>query len=100
MKYKVWDKVKMVSKEDWLTSCSELNKFLWKTMTILEASWGLYNMREDNWLFLWSEVLIEWLVEREIKPWDRVGVSDMSQEEADEEYAKWEEKYYIWKKKL
>ena len=71
MKYKIWDKVVIVSdkKCNWARNEKGLmDKWLWKTMTIYYINDYWYKMEEDkeehNWSWwVWGDDMIEWLIE-------------------------------------
>lgn len=78
MKYKVWDKVRIVNKRvDRINPSWKMDEYLWTIMTIKILEEDCYKMIEDNWKWYWYDNHIEWLAEEpklepEYKVWDIV----------------------------
>lgn len=99
MKYKVGDRVKIVKdRPEFFNQTWKMDNFLWTEMTIKEVWSNIYTMEgEMDWAF--DNSCIEGLVEEIYIPWERVWVSDHSQELADEWLQNNYITYYIWKNK-
>jgi len=62
MKYKVWDKVRIVNERvNFMNSQWKADKHLWTIMTISRIT-SYYKMKEDWWEWEWNDSCIEWLV--------------------------------------
>lgn len=66
MKYKVGDKVRIVSERTFdMDAYGEMDKWLGKVMTICKVFSGCYFMQEDNESWFWSDDMIAGKVEEE-----------------------------------